>query len=325
VIRIGLLGAARIARRALLLPATQTPNVQVTAVAARDPRRARALAARYGIARAHDSYADLIADPEIDAVYIPLPNSLHALWTIRALKVGKHVLCEKPFAANAGEAEQMAEAATAAGKVLMEAFHYRYHPLLAQMLEIIQGGELGAVRHIEAAMCIPMIRPWDIRLRYDLAGGATMDVGCYTVHLLRTLAGDEPEVVCARALLHSPQVDRAMSAELRFADGRTGRITCSLRSATLLKLNARVEGDQGVLLVTNPFLPHLYHRLTLQTPTGTRHERVAGDSTYACQLRAFVAAVEEGTPVLTGPADAVANLRVVDAIYRAAGLSLRGT
>lgn len=325
VLRIGTLGAALITPAALIRPVRQVPGVEVVGVAARDPKRARAFARRHGIPQAYESYAALLEDPTIDAIYNPLPNSLHARWTIRALQAGKHVLCEKPLANNAAEAEQMAQTAAANERVLMEAFHYRYHPLAARLKQIVASGELGTIRHLEAHFCTPSVRPGNIRLHYELGGGATMDLGCYTIHLLRFLAGAEPEVIRAEARTLSPQIDRWMAADFAFADGRTARMTCSLLSVVLLRLSARVVGDRGELHVINPILPHLWHRLTVRTQNGTRHERVPGESTYTYQLRAFVDAVRGNTQPLTGPADAVANMRVIDAVYRQAGLALRGT
>jgi predicted dehydrogenase len=324
-LRIGILGAARIAPMAVVRPARQVPGVEIAAVAARDPERARKFASRQRIARVHRDYAALLADPGIDAVYNPLPNGLHCEWTIRALEAGKHVLCEKPMAANAAEAERMAEASEKTGRILTEAFHWRYHPLAARMKQIVDGGALGPVRHLEASLCFPMLLPGDIRFRWDLAGGATMDTGCYTISILRHLAGAEPEVVAAEARLSSPQVDRCMRADLRFPDGRTGRITCSLFSSALLRLSARVRGDAGEMRVFNPVAPHLYHRLSVRKPEGVARERVAGDATYTHQLRAFVAAVRDGEPMVTDARDAVANMRVIDAVYDKAGLKRRGT
>jgi predicted dehydrogenase len=324
-LRIGILGAARIAPMALVRPARSVPEVVITAVAARDPARAQTFARKQAIPRVLADYGTLITDPDIDAIYNPLPNGLHCEWTVRALRAGKHVLCEKPIAANAREAERMAAAAHDAGRVLMEAFHWRYHPLAARLKAIIDGGELGTVQHIEVHFCIPLLRRGDIRYRFDLAGGATMDVGCYAISIMRFLAGAEPDVLHAAALLSSPGVDRAMRATFRFADGRTGAISCSLFSRTLLRASARVRGDRGELRVFNPIVPHLFHRLTVRTPAGVRRERVNGDPTYTHQLRAFVAAVRDGAPIPTGPDDAIANMRVIDAVYERAGLQPRGS
>jgi predicted dehydrogenase len=255
---------------------------------------------------------------------VPLPNALHCAWTLRALAAGKHVLCEKPLASNAAEAQEMAAAAARAGRVLMEAFHWRYHPLAARMVQIATDGTLGRVERIETSMCVPLPLPGNIRYDYALGGGATMDTGCYAVHMLRHLAGAEPRVTRAEALLSSQDVDRAMEAELAFADGRTGRVRCSIFSSRLLDISARVVGDRGELRVLNPVAPQYYHRLVLRTPEGKRVERVPGRSTYEHQLRAFVEAVASGGPVITSPQDAVANMRVIDAVYEAAGLPLRG-
>jgi predicted dehydrogenase len=317
-LRFGVLGAARIAPMALLAPARRVPGVSVVAIAARDPERAGRFATRHGIPRVLPSYEALVTDPDVDAVYVPLPNSLHCRWTVRALEAGKHVLCEKPIAANAAEAEEMARAAARANRVLVEAFHYRYHPLFARLRAILDAGELGTVRHLEAHLCFPLPMPNDIRYRADLAGGALMDAGCYTVSLLRHLTGAEPEVVEARAEWTRGGVDRCMEALLRFEDGRTARLTCSLFSAWLLRASARVDGSAGWLRVLNPFMPHYFHRLRAVTPAGSRTERVAGAPTYDCQLRAFLAAVRDGAPVPTGPDDAIRNMRVIDRIYAAA-------
>jgi len=176
-LRLGILGAARIAPWALIEPARRNLEAAVVGVAARDPVRAAAFAARYGIERVYVGYEEMLRDPAIEAIYNPLPNSHHAYWTIRALEAGKHVLCEKPLAASLVEAEAMAEAAQRTGRTLMEAFHYRYHPLFARMRAILASGEIGRVERMEARFCIPLLRRNDIRWRADLAGGALMDTG----------------------------------------------------------------------------------------------------------------------------------------------------
>ncbi len=173
-------------------------------------------------------------------------------------------------------------------------------------------------------MCFPLPVPSDIRYQLDLAGGATMDCGCYVVSLVRHLSGQEPEVVSARMKAMSPGVDRYMQAELRFPDGASGRVRCSMWSARLLELSLRIVGEQGELRIFNPVMPQFYHRLRVRTASGRRAEKVAGEASYTCQLRAFLAAVREGAPVPTDGADGVANMRVIDAIYRAAGYAPRG-
>ena len=321
--QIGVLGAARIAPPALIKPARENSDVVVAAVAARDVSRAQAFAAKHGIARVHDSYEALLADPDIDAVYNPLPNGLHGKWTRAALAAGKHVLCEKPFTANAAEAREIAELAAQSDRVVMEAFHYRYHPLTLRIEEIIASGELGKLQRVEAALCFPLPRSSDIRYNYSLAGGATMDAGCYAIHMVRTFGGSTPEVVSAQPKLRDPEIDRAMTAEVRFAEGHTGRIRCSMWSARLLDISAHVVGDQGELRALNPVLPQMFHRLSVRSAAGKRVERFPRRASYAYQLDAFAGAVLRGEPVKTTPEDAIVNMTVIDAIYRAAGMPLR--
>ena len=321
--QIGVLGAARIAPPALIKPARENSDVVVAAVAARDVSRGRAFAAKHGIARVHDSYEALLADPDIDAVYNPLPNGLHGKWTRAALAAGKHVLGEKPFTANAAEAREIAELAAQSDRVVMEAFHYRYHPLTLRIEEIIASGELGKLQRVEAALCFPLPRSSDIRYNYSLAGGATMDAGCYAIHMVRTFGGSTPEVVSAQPKLRDPEIDRAMTAEVRFAEGHTGRIRCSMWSARLLDISAHVVGDQGELRALNPVLPQMFHRLSVRSAAGKRGERFPRRASYAYQLDAFAGAVLRGEPVKTTPEDAIVNMTVIDAIYRAAAMPLR--
>jgi predicted dehydrogenase len=192
------------------------------------------------------------------------------------------------------------------------------------MREIVRG-EIGRVTHVEAALCFPLPFFRDIRYDYDLAGGAAMDAGCYAVDIVRWLAEAEPEVVSAEARLLNPKVDRRMQAELRFADGRTGRITASLFSSTLLRVQARAVGEDGTMQVLNPIAPHVYHHVRLTGKGGRRRERVPGDATYTHQLRAFAEHVRGGARMSSDARDAIANMRVLDAVYRAAGLPVRGT
>ncbi|MCX4090940.1 Gfo/Idh/MocA family protein [Nocardia sp. alder85J] len=322
-VRIGILGAARIAPNALISPARDHPRATVVAVAARDAGRARQFADKHRIPVVHEGYAALLADPEVDAVYNPLPNGLHGRWTRAALAAGKHVLCEKPFTADAAEAQEIAALAADSDRVVMEAFHYRYHPLTRRVEEILAAGELGNLKHVEAAMCFPLPKFGDIRYNYDLAGGATMDAGCYAVHMARVYGGEEPGVVSARAKLRGPQIDRAMTADLRYPSGHTGRIRCSMWSRDLLSVNARVVGEHGELRILNPVAPQVFHRLSVRTGGARRVERFPRRASYAYQLDTFAAAVLDGAPVATAPADSVATMTVIDAIYRAAGLPLR--
>lgn len=331
-LRIGILGTARIAGNAMITPARQVEDTVVTAVAARDPDRARSFAAANGIPETRESYEALIAGPDVDAIYIPLPNALHRPWTLRALQAGKHVLCEKPLTANAGEAQEVAAAAQGAGRVVMEAFHYRYHPLARRMREIVTGdggdagtGELGPVRDIEVTLRFPTADPDDIRFSYELGGGANMDGGCYAIHLLRFLGPGEPAVRSAQAQESAPGVDSVMTAELGFPGGATGRFVVSLLPGDTFAADVNVAGADGELRVVNFMAPQNGYEMEVTSHGRTRQEQVTGEPTYTCQLRAFAAAVLRGAPLPTSAADAVANMRLIDEVYRAAGLPLRGT
>ncbi|MGD0394418.1 MAG: Gfo/Idh/MocA family oxidoreductase [Acidimicrobiales bacterium] len=325
-VRFGILGAARIAPAALIRPAASNPEVTVEVVAARDRARAVSFATRHRISRVADSYEAVVDDPDIDAVYIPLPNSLHAPWTLAALAAGKHVLCEKPFTSNAAEAVTVADAVADAGGalVVVEAFHYRYHPLAHRMREIVESGELGRLHHLETWLCAPIPNKADIRYQFDLAGGAMMDMGSYVVHMARMLGGEEPSVLSATAKLQGDDVDRAMSAQLQFPSGHTASVHCSMWSSSLLHLAARVVGDQGELRVFNPIGPQYVSWLTVRSGGTRRIEIPTRRPTYAYQLDAFCDAVLRGQPALTTADDAVANMAVIDAVYRAANMHPRG-
>ena len=323
MLRIGILGAARIAPTALIKPASRTGRVVVTAVAARDRTKAEAFAQKHGIPRVLDTYEDLVHDAEIDAVYNPLPNGLHGYWTIEAAKAGKHVLCEKPFTANADEARAVAEVDNAnPGVVIMEAFHYQYHPMTKRLVEIVRSGELGNITEIDVAFSAPLWKKGDIRYQLALAGGATMDMGCYPISLLRLLAAG-PRVNNASAKLSSPGVDRAMDAHFSLPDGGRAHIGCSMFSSSVLRMHAEITGDDGKVSVFNPFAPHLFHRMKVTTTLGTRRERFSRKPTYDYQLEAFVAAVEDGASFPTTSTDAIRTMELIDSIYLAAGLPVR--
>jgi predicted dehydrogenase len=322
-LRIGVLGAARIAPMAIVKPASQVPGVEVAAIAARDPTRAAEFARRHKIPTVRSSYEEVIADPSVQAIYNPLPNALHAEWTLKAIAAGKHVLCEKPFTSNESEAQAVADAAAAAGVVVMEAYHYRYHALAAMMRTIAHDGRLGEVHSVRTWMCFPLPKFSDIRYSYPLGGGTTMDC-CYAVHALRLVGPGEPSVVSARPLLHGADIDRAMDVTYSFPGGAIGRSIASMWSRRLFRFSLRVTGSRGEMRVTNFIAPQYWNRLSVTIDGARTHERVRGEASYTAQLRAFVAAIRDGGPVLTPPEDAVLTMRLIDDIYRAANLPLRG-
>jgi predicted dehydrogenase len=333
-VRIGALSAARITPRALITPARHLPETLVTAVAARERSHAEAFARENGIPVVHESYEALIGDPDIDAVYNPLPNSLHARWTLAALDAGKHVLCEKPFTANAAEAREVAAAARHAGLVVMEAMHYRYHRLaqtVVAQLPVIAGRE-GAgkqgIRHIQCAVSFPLASLADIRYSYGLAGGATMDAGCYALDLIQLLGPGRPTVVTAFATEESSNVDQTMAAFLRFPGGATAWLDLSFGPpGGRFRADVHVIGCDGQMTVLNFISPHLGYRIT--TSTADHTESVSSDpgesaqTTYLGQLRAFAAAVLRGERFPTTAEHAIVTMELIDDIYRAAGLPLR--
>jgi hypothetical protein len=323
VIRIGVLGAARIAPPAIIRPARAIDGVQVTAIAARDRTRADAFAQKQGVPRVFDSYQELIDDPDIDAIYNPLPNGLHGYWTLKAIDAGKHVLCEKPFAANMNEATAVTERIEAQDKIVMEAFHYRYHPVMKRVEEILANGELGEIQTVSTSLCIPLPMHNDIRYHEYLAGGAAMDIGCYATNLWRVLSQSEPTVTSATAKTIRPNVDRAMHATLTSPLGATGTLDASLLSSKLFKLSGKANGSLGSLSLFNPLGPQFYHRLKITTKRSSRIERFDRVPTYNYQLEAFRDAITIGTPFPTTPRDSINTMRIIDAMYMAAGMTPR--
>jgi predicted dehydrogenase len=325
-LRVGVLGAARIAELAIVKPARAT-GTRLVAIAARDQARATAFAAEHGVEQALASYAHVVAAPDVEAVYNPLPNALHGTWNMAAIEAGKHVLSEKPFAANAEEAADVAAAAHGSGVIVVEGFHYLYHPVTLRLHELLASGDLGELVHVETTLEIPDPGPRDPRWSLALAGGATMDLGCYSLHAQRVLApwgGGEPELVAARAGERpgDPGVDEWLEARLRFPSGATGVARCHMASDRR-HMRYRVVGSRGEVLVTNFVEPHLDDRLIIQTSAGRHVERHGTRSSYTYQLEAFIRAVRDGASLPIGVDDAVGNMRLIDACYVVAGLHPR--
>src|SRR5215469_7140980 len=250
-VRFGTLGAAQITPNALITPSLEVPDAKIVAVAARNRKRAEEFAAAHRIGRVHDTYQQVIDDPEVDAIYNPLPNSHHCEWTIAALRAGKDVLCEKPIASNAVEAERMAAVAKETGRFLGEAFHYRYHPLAARVREIVRGGAIGKLRHVEGNFSVPLPVN-NIRYDWSLAGGATMDLGCYPLHMLREFSGLMPRVVKASAKTGPANIDVTMDVHFELGDGITGRMTCSMEQGVQIGATFTARGEKGEVHVLNP-------------------------------------------------------------------------
>ncbi|WP_241474269.1 Gfo/Idh/MocA family protein [Mycolicibacterium neoaurum] len=325
-LRWGILGTARINRAALVSPA-QLAGHRLVAIASRDRFRAEAFAQLNAVEIVLDSYSDVLNVAEVDAIYNPLPNGLHGPWNIKAIAAGKHVLSEKPFASNAQEAAAVAMAAQQGNQVVMEAFHYFYHPVAMRMRALLASGELGKLQRVETTFNIPAPSPSDLRWSLPLAGGATMDLGCYCLHAQRTLAEwaeGEPTVVSSRAGLRAgcEEVDEWMEAELEFPSGASGALRCHMAAAGRRAL-FRIIGTRGVATAVEFVEPHLDDRIFVRTSTDERIERLGTRPTYSYQLDVFENAIRNCSAVPTGVEDAVANMRLIDQCYEAAGLHPR--
>lgn len=325
-LRIGVLGAARIAESAIVTPARLT-GARLVAVAARDRGRAETFAATYGVERVVDTYADVVNDPEVEAVYNPLANALHGPWNMAAIAAGKHVLSEKPFASNAVEAAEVSEARKRAGLIVAEGFHYLYHPVTRRLHELLGSGELGDLEHVEVVMNLPAPAPTDPRWSHTLAGGALMDLGCYSLHAHRVLApwaGGPPALVGARGGERTglPSVDEWVDVDLVFPGGATGLARCNM-DAEEREFSYRIVGTRGEATVANFCVPSLDDRLIVKTAAGERVEHLGTRSSYTYQLDAFTAWVREGVAMSTDSDDAVATMALIDQCYQAIGLEPR--
>ena len=324
MLRFGTLGAAAITPRALVYPCVDEPGAFISVVAARSRERAEAFAAAHNIPRVVDDYQAVIEHDKVDAVYIPLHITAHHEWTIKALQAGKHVLCEKSLAANGAEAREMAAVARAEGRVLMDAFHYRYHPVFIRAKEIYDSGILGRIAQVDAAFHIPVADPKNIRMNYGTAGGVTMDIGCYPISWVRHLLASEPEAVEAEAIAGPPDVDVMLKTTMRFQDGVVATTSGDMREDARFRADITVTGSKGQLKVTNPLVPQSGHLIELdlegEISTETRDRR----PTYGYQLDAFLAAVNHGQPLYTDGEDGAAQMALIDRCYQAAGMRLRG-
>ena len=325
-LRIGILSTANIARH-FLSGIAGSEKVTAVAVASRSEETARDFAGRYGVARALPHYGALLADPEVEAIYNPLPNALHAEWSIRALEAGKHVLCEKPIGVSAAEARTMFAAAARTGLHLVEAYPYRAQPQTQTLAQLVHGGEIGRPRIIQAAFGFPLGAPDNIRLDAELGGGALLDAGCYAVSLVHLLAGQQATRVSAEATWSDGggsggRVDLTLIANLRFADGLLAQVACSF--GTALCRRAMIACEQGV--VQTDFLNHL-------TDADPGHFAVArGGWTVAREEQAFSRAcgfrteaesfadLVRGTGPWTGitPAHSVEVMTILDAVIASA-------
>ena len=324
MIRIGILGAAKIGPQAIIDPAAARSDCEVVAVAARDETKARTYADTHGIAHVETDYEALVRRADVDLIYNALPPHRHADLTIAALEVGKAVLCEKPFAMNTAEATRMVDAAHRTGKPLIEAFHYRFHPAFLRVLEIVRSGELGAIKTMDAVFNVSIpYREGELRHTLNLGGGALMDLGCYSIHMIRTLADAEPDVLSASAHCDRPGVDISTKAHLGFSSGASANVECSMADGER-KIWLEVVCTDGCVSLLNPVHPHRGHEITIRQGGDVRTETAEGNVTYEHQLDHVMDVLSGRVLPLTGGADAIGNMAPIDAIYEAAGLSPRG-
>lgn len=323
-VRWGILSTAKIGMRQVIPAIQQSSNGEVVAIASRDASTAQEVARVLHIPRALGSYEALLDDADIDAVYIPLPNHLHKTWSLRALARGKHVLCEKPFALNAAEVNEMIAAAREHRRLLMEGFMYRFHPQFALLQKLLQEGTIGTLKMIRAAFCFDISgRPNDIRLKKEMGGGVLMDIGSYCVNMARLLARAEPRAVYAHAIWGATsQVDETLTAILHFPNDVMAVFDCSFRTAYREYLE--LQGDAGRLHVPRPVKPQTAPEILLFTgesgdALATRTPWVAPTANhYQRMVEHFADCVLHSTPLRFPPEDGYANMRVIDALYESA-------
>jgi len=317
----GVLGCAKIAVNSVIPGILQSNFNEVVGIASRNLDKAQETAAKFQIPKTYDSYESILQDPEIEAIYIPLPNHLHYEWTIKAIQAGKHVLCEKPLALNEEQAARMVQAAQDAGVVLAEAFMYRYHPRYAQIKEIIASGEIGTVRGIRSAFTFNNAKDTEnVRYKKEWGGGSLYDVGCYPITAARLLLDKEPEAVTVQAQFSSEHddVDMMASGLIEFEGNVSLQFDCGMWSAFRNPLE--VLGSEGFIEVPSAFVTpteessHFY----VTTSKGRNKIEVPFLNQYSLQADAFAQAVLAGKPLPYGGKDAVHNMKIIDACLASA-------
>ena len=324
-LKIGILGAARIADDGIVEP-SRVLGHRLVAVAARDRSRAEAFAAQRGVERVHQTYAEVIDDPEVEVVYNALVNSLHAKWNQYALNAGKHVLSEKPFASNAAEALMVRDVARTASGHIVEGFHYLHHPVNQRLRELVTSGELGDVQQVDIELSIPGPPDSDPRWSLELAGGATMDLGCYVLNAARQVGrwlDQAPSVVRAETTLKKPDVDAAMWVELAYPGGIRGRLHWDM-NAQGRQMVWTVIGTAATAVVPAFAVPHLDSRIVITRDGSTEEQTLGAQTSYTYQLAALADTLQTGAEFLIDVDDSVANAELIDEVYRRAGLSARG-
>ena len=311
----GLLGTARI-NRSIIPPLRLSVRNNLLAVASRTQEKADAYAKEWSIPRAHGSYEALLADPDIDVIYIPLPNQFHAEWAIKAAEAGKHVLCEKPLALSVADVDAMTSAAEKAGTFLVEAFMYRFHQRTLKIKEMIEAGEIGDVHHVKGAFTFPLNRPKDVRWDPDLGGGSLWDVGCYPLSFSRYVIGSEPEEVFAYQHVGDSGIDESFSAQLLFANGVTAQFDSGFRSQ--FRMHTEVTGSKASLFIPMTFKPEQRCYIHIQRGNNTEYVAVDGSHLYVDEVEHVADAVLDGVPSLLPLSDSRNNIKTILALYESA-------
>jgi D-xylose 1-dehydrogenase (NADP+, D-xylono-1,5-lactone-forming) len=321
-IRWGVLGAANIGIKRVIPAIRASASEQLVAVASRNIVRAQEKLAGLPGVRLYGGYESLLNDPEIDAIYNPLPNSLHAEWTIKALEAGKHVLCEKPMAVTAAQGQVMVDAAQRSGRLLMEAFMYRFHPQIIWALEQVHDGRIGEVKLVRASFAFNIMippHPHNIRLQAALAGGSLMDVGCYAINFCRAVYGHAPIAVAGRVFAQNEgEVEIATCAALDFGDGRFGLIDSSFALPT--RQVCEIYGDQGSITIPFPFTPPIIDTEVIVNLEGqTIHQRISAVDQYRLEVEHFGLCIRTGAQPALSLDETLDNLRTIEAVYLSAG------
>ncbi|HEX7398812.1 MAG TPA: Gfo/Idh/MocA family oxidoreductase [Candidatus Limnocylindrales bacterium] len=295
-LRWGILGPGRIAPR-LVRAVGGCARAELGAVASRDPARARAFAGAHAIPMAYDSYDSLLSSPDVDVVYVALPNHLHAEWTIRALAAGKHVLCEKPLALSVGDVDAIADASARAGRLAVEGFMYLHHPQVLRAIELARGGALGRLELVNGAFSFFLTHPGDPRVDPSMGGGSLWDVGCYPVSLARRIAGEEPDGMGAFARFDERGVDRTFIGQLHFPGGLLAQFDCGFAAPD--RERVEIVGSDATLILESPFLPAPDGPPPVVTMRRGHDETpvdVPSTDQYQAEVEDLTAAILDGTP-----------------------------
>ena len=315
-LRWGLLSTARI-NRVLLPPLRSSARNELTAVASREPERAQAYANERNIPRAFGSYEAMLADPDVDVIYNPLPNSLHAEWTIKAAKAGKHVLCEKPLANTMEEVDAMTAAAKKAGVVLMEAFMYRHHPQTLKVKELVESRAIGKLQLIRGSFTFNISNENDVRLNSALGGGSIWDVGCYPISYARLIAGAEPvEVFGWQKTGTGSGVDESFFGQLHFSNDVYAQFDCGFR--TPQRTHIELVGDKGNITIKTPFTPRLNEEIIVTNGDEKRVITTPGEDLYLGEVENMADAILEGKATRMSLADSRNNVATIQALLRSA-------